>query len=207
MGEPMKSRNRVILLLVLLLASAATLLALFFRDVKQGDLAFEVAKALLQLGVVGVAGAAVTLAMNATELDRQRLEYRDELLDMTLRHVVTAYANVKKARRLLRARVGIGSGGPGLVRIDDYDRYLELVNEAQLGLENLKGDVQTSARAFSYAEVIGQSLTDMEGYLGRLVKEYEAKRQLVTQNPAGLPFTGLPRLSDFLAQATPNGRF
>ena len=50
-------KKRLLIFLLLLLLATVALLALFFRDVKQDSLPFEVAKAILQLVVVGVAGA------------------------------------------------------------------------------------------------------------------------------------------------------
>jgi hypothetical protein len=205
-------RKRLFALLLVTFAVSVALLLLFFRGAVQGTLAFEAAKALLQLGVVAVVGAAVSWAMaeyqleqsrrdKAAELDRQGYEYRDELLTTTLRRTVVAYTNAKKARRLLRAHIGVGTGAPGLVRVAEYDRYLEVVNDAQLDLESVKGDVRTSSPAFSNAQSIEDALKSMEQYLGHVVKEYEQHRHLVAQHSGGLQVAKLTKLSDFLARA------
>jgi hypothetical protein len=216
-----RMRNWLFAMLAVIFAVSATLLLVFFRGASQGTVAFEVAKALLQLGVVAVVGATVSWAVaeyqlqqsrldkaedikhqdeiRAAELNRQRDEYRDELLTTTLRRVVIAYASAKKARRLLRAHVG--TGAPGLVRVTEYDRYLEMVNDAQLDLESVKGDVKTSAAAFSNAQSIFDALESMEQYLGHVVKEYEKHRNLVEQHTGGLQLASLETLSDFLAKA------
>jgi hypothetical protein len=218
LGTHMK--KRLLALLLVIFVVSATLLLVFFRGASQGTVAFEVAKALIQLGVVAVVGAAVSWALaeyqleqarhdnaqerehqedvKAAELRRKRYEYRDELLTTTLRRVVVAYASAKKARRLLRAHVGVGKGAPGLVRITEYDGYLEMVNDAQLDLESVKGDVKTSAAAFSDAQSIEGALENMEQYLGRVVKEYEEHRHLVEQQSGGLQLAELTTLSDFL---------
>jgi hypothetical protein len=105
-------RNWLFALLAVIFAVSVTLLLVFFRGAPQGTVAFEVAKALLQLGVVAVVGAAVSWAVaeyqleqsrldkaedtkhqdeiRAADFDRQSREYRDELLKATLRRVVVA---------------------------------------------------------------------------------------------------------------------
>jgi Na+/H+ antiporter NhaB len=129
----MKARLVVILLSILLVTIA--LLLLFFRDATQGTIAFEIAKSLLQPGVVAVVGAVVSLAMTDYQLEqshmdkdrdrehqdrnkerdveRQRYEYREDLLTSTLSRTVAAYSRAKRARRLLRARSGAAPGGLG----------------------------------------------------------------------------------------------
>jgi hypothetical protein len=60
-----------------------SVLLLFFRDAQQGSLAFEAGKALLQIGVVAVAGAVVSVLIFEYQRDRQvadknRDDERDE---------------------------------------------------------------------------------------------------------------------------------
>ncbi|MBY0484447.1 hypothetical protein [Nitrosomonas sp.] len=75
----------------------------------------ELAKALLQLGVVSVVGVVISVlvfeyqrARNNTDkqrdLDRRALEYREDLLKSTLARAMASYSQVKKARRLFRAK-------------------------------------------------------------------------------------------------------
>jgi hypothetical protein len=223
----MKVRLVVILLFIAVVTIA--LLLVFFREVKQGTLAFEIAKSLLQLGVVAVVGALVSLAMtdyqleqsrrdkdrdhqhqnNSKERDieRQRSEYREDLLTATLSRTVSAYSRAKKARRLLRARFGVAPGGPGLIRLDDYDHFMEMVNDAQLELESLKGDVKTSNPAFSSANSVVTLYESMEGYLNGLVKEYERSRHTITDSKRSIPVAQLEALSDFLGTADPANKF
>ncbi len=182
----------------------------------------EVAKALLQVGVVSIAGPIVSWATTdyqskqdrlekkrdqrqrrqskKRDLERQQSEYRDELLAGTLSRVVAAYAHTKRARRLLRARAGAVNGGPGLVQLEDYDRFLAVVNDAQLELEALKGDVNTSRVAFSDSHSVASLLGSMEEYLGKVVKEYERERHTV-KHSKGVLVAKLKMLSDFLAHS------
>jgi len=216
-------------LLGLILVVSMTVLSVFFRGVEQGHLSFEIAKALIQLGLVAIVGTAISWCVSeyqheqarmdkardhkqqgqirARELDRQRHEYRDDLLNKTLSRTVSAYASAKRSRRLLRARVGITSDAPGLLTIVDYDHYMEAVNDAQLELESLKGDVRTSSVAFSKSTEIAAWLKSMEGYLGSVVKEYEGGRHRVATEGAGVRFDQFEKLCDFLGKAESGNGF
>jgi len=207
----MKKARLVVMLLSILLVTIA-LLRLYFRDAAQGTIAFEVAKSLLQLGVVAVVGAFVSWAMTEyqreqnskdkeRDINRQRYEYREELLTSTLSRTVAAYSRTKTARRLLRARSGAAPGGPGLIRKDDYDRFMEMVNDAQLELESLKGDVKTSEPAFASADSVLCCFKSMEKYLGKVVKEYEESRHTISDSKSSVDVRQLGALSDFLGPA------
>ncbi|MEP6741568.1 MAG: hypothetical protein ABJB61_03645 [bacterium] len=67
-------KKRLHVLLALIFVATIALLLLGFRNPSQGTVAFEVAKALLQLGVVAVAGTLVSVAMKEYELDQTRKE-------------------------------------------------------------------------------------------------------------------------------------
>jgi hypothetical protein len=47
---------------------------------------------------------------------------------------------------------------------------MEMVNDAQLDLESLKGDVKTSEPAFSQPDSLFRLFESMEKYLGNVVK-------------------------------------
>ena len=209
-------------LLSLLVLSVAALI-LFFRDAQQGDLKFEVAKALLQLGVVAVIAAALSIltfeyqrrrqredkdrelqreqATKQRDLDRKTLEYREDLLRSILSEATAAYSRAKKARRLLRARAIRG----GLVVVDQYDTFLDWLNDAQLELENLARDVETSAQAFTDASAVVKHLRSMDSHLNRLIKEYEGERHRAAGNE--LLLERVPLLDEFLRRAGGSGTF
>jgi hypothetical protein len=214
--SPMKVRLVVILLFIAVVTFAV--LVMFFREATQGTMAFEIAKSLLQLGVVAVVGAIVTLAMTDYQLeqnrmekdrdrDHQRYEYREDLLTSTLSRTVSAYSRAKMARRLFRARAGAVVGGPSLVRLDDYDRFMEIVNDVQLQLEALKGDLKSSKPAFSNADSLFSHYKSMESYLGHVVKEYEGARHRFPELTSTVPIADLKDLSDFLGPTTETCKF
>lgn len=205
-----------VLLSLLFLVAVATLFAM--PTPKQGSFAMEVAKALLQLGVVAVAGAVVSVCVfeyqrqrqnedKQRDLERKALEYREDLLKAILARAMAAYSLTKKARRLLRARaVEIHSTGKAVVA-DPYDACFDLVNEAQLVFENLARDVHNSEPAFTAPQALVKSLRSMEGYLSQVITEYEQKRGLVPTHTGRLQLQDFPVLEQFIESASSKGPF
>ena len=178
-----------------------------------GSIHMEIAKALLQLGVVAVAGTVVSVLVfeyqrerqnqdKTRELDRKGLEYREELLKAVLSRAMACYSQSKKARRLLRARALEHHDGLTIVLANQYDQYMDLINDAQLELENLARDVQNSAPAFSSADTIVKHLRSMEKYLSKIIGEYEKNRGLSTMADGKLTLEEFPVLNEYLKTAS-----
>jgi hypothetical protein len=198
-----RTRWLMVVLVGLFLASV-TILWLFFRDAQADTLNFEVAKALLQLGVVSMVGVVISLFTfeyqrerklldkeldESREVQSRKLDYREDLLKTTLAKTTAEYSTVKKSRRLLRARA-IKVETKGGSQLDEegeeeatfvlgaeYDSQMDMVNDAQSEIESLVGDVQTSARAFTNPDALVEKLRSMESYLGNLIEEYETERR------------------------------
>jgi hypothetical protein len=221
-------RRWILVILAGLFILSVVILLLFFRDAQSGTLKLEAAKALLQLGVVAVIGAVVSLlvfeyqrerqAIDRTadlerqalekqrDLDRKNLEYREALLLSILSKAMDAYGRAKKARRLLRARAISAKNEETVVLADQYDACFDMLNDAQLDLENLARDVETSGRAFTDPNALVNHLRDMDGYLGKLISEFEDSRRRFFGDEASLSLTELPILADFL-KPTKTSRF
>ncbi|HEY6514435.1 MAG TPA: hypothetical protein VI032_20835 [Burkholderiaceae bacterium] len=201
------TKRLAVLLGVLFAVCVGVLLAMPMPS--PGSFAMEVAKALLQLGVVAVASAVVSLFVfeyqrqrqnedKQRELERKALEYREDLLKGTLTRAMAAYSQTKKVRRLLRARaVEIHSTGM-LVAPDQYDACFDLLNDAQLELENLARDVRNSAPAFSSPGELEKRLWSMEKYLSRIITEYEQNRGRIPSETGRLLLQDLPELERFI---------
>lgn len=227
-------RRWIVLVLSGLFLGSVGLLLLFFRDSAQGTLEFEAAKSLLQLGVVAVVGAVVSvltfeyqrerqaldkkadlerqsidkqadLERQANEkkrdLDRKSLEYRETLLLSILSRAMDAYGRAKKARRLLRGRAISTRDQVTVVLADQYDLCFDMLNDAQLDLENLARDVETSAKAFSQPAALVEHLRSMDSYLNKLIGEYEESRSRFLGDEPSLPLRELRLLEDFLKPA------
>jgi hypothetical protein len=195
--------------LAFLFIGSVVILLLFLREAQVNTIRFEIAKALLQFGVIAVIGAVVSLLMfeyqrvrevldKERELNRKNFEYREDLLKSILVRAMDAYSAVKKARRLLRARAIVKGGAPPEILLaGPYDVYLEMINDAQLKLENLARDIETSAPAFTAPEALEKNVWAMESYLGKLLKEYETSRRMFEGETPSLALTALPLLEEF----------
>jgi hypothetical protein len=163
-----------------------------------GTLEFEIAKAILQMGVVSVIGTVVSLLTFDYQQERKRLEYDEGLLKATLGKAMESYNTAKKARHLLlaRARTVKSDSKEWLVSGPDYDSYMAMVIDAQLQLDNLARDVETNSRVFTrYGSEITKDLKSMEHYLSELIHDYDSMRPSFQEK---VLLTALPHLSDFL---------
>jgi hypothetical protein len=199
----------IVVLSLLLFVGSIITVQLFFSKSQQGTIEFELAKALLQLGLVSVAGGVVSMLVfeyqrwrNATDKSadqrRKEMEYRKSRLSSILTRAMAAYRQTKKARRILRARAISGEKGAEVILERQYDECLDMLNDAQLDFEDLARDVGTSGEDFSNAEALKDKLHSMEDYLGDLITEFEKSRRSFSGDEASLPLSKLPLLADFV---------
>jgi hypothetical protein len=200
----------IVLVLAGLFFGSISLLLLFFRDASVG-IKFEVAKALLQLGVVGATGTVVSLLVfeyqrkrqqsdKDADIERKRQEYRETLLLSVLSRALDGYSRAKKARRQMRGTIAM-RGKEQVVFRDEYDKCFDVLNTAQIDLETLTRDVETSAQAFSKPVELTKNLRSMETYLRTLIGEYEDWRSRFSGEPASLPLGELQHLANFLMKS------
>jgi len=205
--EPLRVIGGLFALAVVLL-----LLLKFTLGIPKDSLRIELAKALLNAGVVGVAAALLSLVAKHYEtredrrtraIDEAKTErrYREELLKDTLNRITSSYNRAKRARRHVRA-LGLNlSCKPALVSLSSYDACMAEVNDAQLELETIAKDVETNAKAFSSATALQAHLKMMEEYLGDINKNYEATRSTVPPTEKEIPLTEeLSKFDDFVAK-------
>lgn len=188
-------------------------------------LKFELAKALLQVGVVSVSAAIATILVfnyqhrrqadqRALELERdnrrkedkenadtkaRQADYVDELLKGTLSRITGSYNMAKRARRTLNALARHKAAGGTMIRAAVYDEWMAKLNDAQLDLEAVKRDVQVSRGAYPSAREMARGVRKMESYLRDVTKEYEKARRKCAAD-ASIPLEDLAGLSDFLGR-------
>ena len=188
------------------------ILMLSVGEVKPDTLQFELAKALLQVGLISAIGAALSLlaeeyqgeqrkAEKARDEKRLRQTYRQQLLMATFSQANAAYTDVKRARRLLRGLsvVAKATDQPVSIMATHYDEQTLAIIDAQLEFENLADDVRTNAASFTSAEALAEELDRIEDYLSELISEYEDERRNFAGQPPQRSLDKLPHLENFLA--------
>jgi hypothetical protein len=140
------------------------------------------------------------------DLERRKLEYREDLLKAILNQATASYSAVKKARRLLKARAIIQETGSLQERVlgASYDSNMDIVNDAQFSFEHLAGDVETSKPAFTQPAELVEHFRSIEGYLERLIDEYEHNLRLFSGEPISKELASLPKLRDFVGPSKPS---
>lgn len=173
----------------------------------------EFAKALLQVGVVSVAGTLLSVLVfdhqrrsgqrkDAAAAAEKQLLFRDDLLKSTLARIAAAYASTKRARRTARALGLRRTTGTISVRLQRYDECMAEVNDAQLELEAIKSDVNTTKLAYPSADLVASNLRKMEQYLGELIEEYEGVRAQLPDESTDIDLSRVPRFADFVGPST-----
>jgi hypothetical protein len=185
-------------------------LAIYYRNSgRESELDIEFAKAAVQIGVISIAGTVIDLLVAGHERRLKRQRYLEDLLKGTLVRVRMSYNRSKAARRKMRARGLIGVPPDCPVRLAGYDEIMDEVIDAQLELEAIIGEVETSCSTYPSVRRILSRLRLMEDYLGQLIKEYERERQKPSSEVGELRLSALDQMSDFVAKAKrkPQPRF
>ena len=197
----MHHRRLLLILLVLFVVDAAVLaVVVFVAGTPPSEFRFELAKALFQLGLVALVGAALSLLLDQNRASRERAEYRMELIKATLGRATASYSAVKRSRRSMRALGIIESDGAASKRVmaKPYDAQMIEINNAQLEFENLARDVETSASLFSDFGAVKRELDKLDTYLNGIITEYEKERRQFRGGPPQLGLEQLPHLKGFL---------
>lgn len=207
----MQSSTKALILVLggLFTVSVGWFVTLYVRGVRADSLDMEFAKALLQVGVVSVAGAVLSILVfghqrnldrdqRERESRREAAERTEELLKGTLARITAAYNRAKRARRKMRALGRQRSGETTLISHAAYDALMAEINDAQLDIETIKSDVTTTRLAYNAPDPLISCLHDMEAYLGELIEEYEQSRSLIGVSNDTTDLNKLPRLMDFL---------
>jgi hypothetical protein len=193
-------------LLAITLASTGLLIWILQSNPKPDTLKYEAGKTCMQvLGVVlvgfVVSHATFTLQHNREQRERMVEEARDarrrkdELIHSTLNEILAPYQTLKRARRILRARVWAQEAGQQ-VNADVYDQQMAMINDVQLQFEQLKRDPPLSEDARVDKESLRRYFGTIEKSLGELVAEYERRRAALLQEGASV--SDMPRLDKFL---------
>jgi excinuclease UvrABC helicase subunit UvrB len=161
----------------------------------------DLAKALLQVGLVSATVALLSWFSYEYQQERRQQEARQEARQEWLRQVLAratvAYNDVKSARRFFRVRaITPGEGGQEIVRLDDYDHHIDTILKAQLQFETLADEVlDATAIPPTIAMPLRSQFQSLEESLHRLVREYQRERAQFSGEPAKLGLDRLPHLT------------
>jgi hypothetical protein len=194
--------GRLVLPLAAVLALSIAIFALLYAraDAKGREgLESEAGKAMLQvIAAVLVSGIVLVIVRDFERRRKEWLARRDLLrADLTV-GLLNLYSKAKGTRRRLRASVRVEIARVKTIDTEKYDELLERVSYIQLGLERYKAEAEAGERVGILPKLVSGDLKSMEGYLGKMVKEWEGVRPTAGAN---IDVTNLPRLSDFIGQS------
>jgi hypothetical protein len=170
----------------LVVAVALIVVGVVLADCKRPDLAFEAAKAGIQLGVITIVGAAITQGLKGfndsrerrlkrLDIDREERRRMNEYRLGVFRDTVDAYNEVKRVRRLLRA-AGLGGAAAApvsTVQLATYESGMEALNKAELALEKIGREVGAQQAAFAHAWSQIEGLKTSQDYLRQVLAVWE----------------------------------
>jgi hypothetical protein len=170
-------------------------------SVEPDTLWFEIAKTILQVGVVLALGALLSLLTSDYQREQQRAESRQEVLRDILGRATTSYNDVKRARRLLRAHAMTKDGTAILAGA--YDNQIAAINDAQLQFETMADEIQGAFPDLAVS--LATEFDTVEKSLNALLSEYEDNRPNFEGEPLELGIDHLPALNSFLEHPTKAG--
>jgi hypothetical protein len=162
----------------------------------------DLVKMTYQFCLIVVIGGAVTwLFREYTRVREHRESDSQELASMS-QDLVRTYNDIKRIRRLLRARAQRGGSvteSETTVRRRVYEELMGELNEVQLRLEQYKRRVRSEEPLFRKSEGLESALKEMEKYLHDIIEEYENVLRSYEEDPPNLSITRLPKLAEFIA--------
>lgn len=168
---------------------------------KQPEVWPEVAKAGVQIGLVGLAASGVTWLLGrataardkAGQIEAYRLRIFSELVD--------AYNGIKAVRRTLRAlgfRTPSGTGRLTTEQADEFLVEMRSLVSCQLALEHIKRELATRACAFPEEEYLATRVTRVEERLNDVIRQWETKGPTIVEGAEVALVGDLTLLQKFL---------
>jgi hypothetical protein len=200
----MNHKELIFSILILALAILGTSILVLrgheFANYLQEDVFVLLAQLILVSGIGGV----ISLALAEFTRAREKRQQLRDLQRKTFSDLVEAYHEVKRLRRLLRARaVQLGpSGTKDIVDRDVYDTLLERLNDVQLQCEFYKRYAKGNQDIYGAAgpELVA-NLKQAEKFLGKVISEWEKNLARFSGDPPVSPLAKLPRLAEFIDEA------
>jgi len=178
-------------------------------DNEPGKLSLEIIKLTLQLILIVVFGSIVT---NETAKRRERKNALSAFRKKLLNDTINTYMDVKRVRRLLRAKCTGGSGESSQKNLTQipykvYDKQVNRLIEIQLSLEikiHELNNHENSPIFQSPGSITGlkSQFKEMECYLYDIIYEYENILTAYDKQPKCIPLSRLVNLAAFIQYGT-----
>lgn len=163
------------------------------------DIYSETYKTAIQLLVVAVTGHVVTFLVTKLNHEREEIRAKDEFRRNIIEKLNKQFIEVKRLRRLIRAsNTPSGGGYPAFVKVEDYDKLMEEINEIQLQIEVLAKETEAFQGIFSAHAELQNNIDKMEEYLNNIINEYEHVAPEATGDPLVYSLASVPQASDLL---------
>lgn len=186
-------RIEIIPAMLMLLALAGVCAFLLLGPQLSAHMAPAVFSTTYQFLVTAVLGAGVSVLFQSVTQARDVRERRRTLQREIHAALVAGYNDVKRARRLLRARAR--SSAATVAR--EYDTQLEAVSSAQLAIELATRRVELNRTLFPNQEQLLVSLNTVCKYVNSVVDEWEDARPRIASDATSVSVE-LPVLDAFL---------
>jgi hypothetical protein len=179
-------------------------------DEQRTMLAFETAKAAVQVFPLAFFGVIVAGLVRSRDERRTREEHLDRDRRELLHDAIDAYNTTKRVRRRLRGAGFVPPSGRALTagRLRELDSGIAALSDAQLDFERLAREVESSGWLFSCPGEVRTSLRVLEDYVNRVVREWERGRaRLVPETSLDPELATWHRFTSFVASVHEDGDF
>lgn len=199
------SIEKKVLILVFSIVAIAVIIGIgILRNASQGNVDFEIAKALTQFLLVGVLGVLISLLVQNYNRQRDKDVLINDLRKIVLTDLITAYSDTKRARRIIMGNRLYGDVIPYKI----YDEQIRNIIATQLALELLNHQITTFRNYFGEdVNLIVANITKMEKYLGEIINEYKDALKGQSQTPETLTLASLPKLSSSMGKENEASNF
>ena len=195
-----EDRVFVIVGCIIVVAVIIVLIAALMAPGRQGDIWVEIAKSILYLVSLAVAGGVVAAVVRDRDADREeRLRLRQHRLAF-LDRVDDSYSQVKAARRLLRT-LGFVTASSLPLQDDEvvgFRTQMATLSEMQLAFEMAVPQVRR--RIFgATTDELGHELTEIARYLRLVIRDWEADPVAIATGRDTSALERWPHLMEFTA--------
>jgi len=165
------------------------------------QLGIEFVRVFLQIIAVLVLGQLIAALVREHDRRASRIEALAEYQKDVLAQITSAFVQVKRYRRLLRARAIAPEFKPAelndtIVRRKEYDEYMSAINEIELQLEAIGHHLEAVPENPESSEKAVSHVHAMKDYLREVLHQYEIMLPRFSDTDATLPLSAFQASED-----------